>query len=190
MRPGPPAASAVPPPAASVAPPPAVVLKSRVDTALGWALGGMMGLAVLNVLWQVCTRYALASPSAYTDELSRYLLIWIGLIGAAYASGKRMHLAIDLLPNSLPGRARDAVGLLIQGLVGLFGLVVLVFGGMRLVWLQLRLEQTSPALQVPLGYVYLALPVSGVLIAFYATLLMLDHVRALGGRPRVPIERE
>jgi TRAP-type C4-dicarboxylate transport system permease small subunit len=157
-------------------------LKAKVDLALGWALSALMGFAVLNVLWQVFTRYVLASPSPYTDELARYLLIWIGLTGAAYAAGKRMHLAIDLLPNKLTGRAREALSLVIELAIFLFALVVMVFGGLRLVTLTLMLEQTSAALRVPLGYVYLALPVSGLLIMFYSALLMVDHVRGLRGR--------
>jgi TRAP-type C4-dicarboxylate transport system permease small subunit len=165
-------------------------LKARVDLMLGWLLSALMGLAVVNVLWQVFTRYVLASPSAYTDELSRYLLIWVGLLGAAYAAGKRMHLAIDLLPNKLTGKAHEALALIIELAIFLFALVVMVFGGMRLVALQLLLEQTSAALRVPLGYVYLALPVSGLLIMFYATLLMIDHVRALRGQPHLLRESE
>jgi TRAP-type C4-dicarboxylate transport system permease small subunit len=157
------------------------LLKSRVDTVLGWVLAAMMGFATLNVLWQVFTRYVLGDPSAYTDELSRYLLIWVGLLGASYAAGKRMHLAIDLLPTRLTGRAHEALGLVIDGVIFLFALGVMVFGGARLVALTLMLEQTSAALRVPLGYVYLALPVSGLLIMFYATLYMLDRVRILRG---------
>jgi TRAP-type C4-dicarboxylate transport system permease small subunit len=158
---------------------PAARLRAGVDTVLGWVLAAMMGLAVLNVLWQVFTRYVLSNPSAFTDELSRYLLIWVGLLGAAYATGRRMHLAIDLLPAALSERGRAALGLVIDGFVLLFALLVMVFGGSRLVVLQLLLEQTSAALQVPLGYVYLVLPVSGLLISFYAVLHMADHLRLL-----------
>lgn len=165
-------------------PPPTSALKARVDAALGWVLTAIMGFAVLNVLWQVFTRYVLAAPSAYTDELSRYLLIWVGLLGGAYAAGKRMHLAIDLLPTKLRGRPREALGMLIEALIGTFALLVMVVGGLRLVALTLMLEQTSAALRVPLGYVYLALPVSGGLIVLYSALFFLDHLRAArGGRP-------
>jgi TRAP-type C4-dicarboxylate transport system permease small subunit len=166
-------------------------LKARVDLALGWVLSAMMGFAVLNVLWQVFTRYVMGDPSAYTDELSRYLLIWVGLLGASYAAGKRMHLAIDLLPMRLTGRAHEALGLLIDFAIFLFALVVMVFGGVRLAALQLMLEQTSAALRVPLGYVYLALPVSGLLIMFYSVLYMLDRVRILRGEaPALPLTEE
>lgn len=159
-------------------------IKDRVDTALGWLLAALMGFAVLNVLWQVFTRYVLDSPSAYTDELARYLLIWIGLLGASYALGKRMHLAVDLLPNHLTGRARLILNTGIETLVLLFALFVMVFGGLRLVALTLMLEQTSAALRVPLGYVYLALPISGALFAFYSLLFLIGHVRQLRRPPR------
>jgi TRAP-type C4-dicarboxylate transport system permease small subunit len=157
-------------------------VKRRVDTALGWLVSALMGFAVLNVLWQVFTRYVLKNPRGYTDELARYLLIWVGLLGASYALGRQMHLAIDLLPNRLHGRARAVLGIVVELGVALFALFVMVFGGSRLVALTLLLEQRSAALRVPLGYVYLALPVSGALIVFYATLFMLDHVRTLRGR--------
>jgi TRAP-type C4-dicarboxylate transport system permease small subunit len=166
-------------------------LKARVDITLGWILSAMMGLAVANVVWQVFTRYVLGDPSQFTDELARYLLIWVGLLGAGYAAGKRMHLAIDLLPMKLTGRAHEALGLLIDLMIFLFALIVMVFGGARLVGLQLMLEQTSAALGVPLGYVYLALPVSGLLIMFYSTLYMLDRIRVLrGGEPALPLTEE
>jgi TRAP-type C4-dicarboxylate transport system permease small subunit len=164
-----------------------VRLKTSVDTLLGWFVTVLMGVAVLNVLWQVFTRFVLQDPSPYTDELARYLLIWVGLVGAAYAMGKRMHLAIDLLPLRLTGRAHHALNLLIDLLVMLFAFFVMVFGGARLVALTLMLEQTSAALQVPLGYVYMALPVSGLLIMFYTAIFMVDNVRAYRGvAPVVP----
>lgn len=160
-------------------------LKERVDVVLGRVVAGIMGLAVLNVLWQVFTRYVLHSPSGYTDELARYLLVWLGLLGGAYVAGRRMHLALDLLPQRLEGRARAALGLVIEGLIALFAISVMVVGGVRLVSLTLMLQQTSAALRIPLGYVYVVLPLSGTLITFYSVLFMLDHLRYLHGRAPV-----
>jgi TRAP-type C4-dicarboxylate transport system permease small subunit len=134
-----------------------------------------MGVAVANVLWQVFTRFVLADPSSFTDELARYLLIWIGLLGASYAAGMRMHLAIDLLPAKLTGRSRFYVGVLTEACVFLFALSVLVIGGTHLVTLTLTLGQTSAALHVPLGYVYLVLPLSGLLMMFYSVRAALAH---------------
>lgn len=158
-------------------------LKARVDHLLGGALALLMGGLVLDVLWQVLTRFVLSSPSSFTDELARYLLIWVSLLGGAYTAGQRMHLAIDLLPTRLTGRARHAVGALIEGVVLLFALAVMVVGGARLVGLTLLLGQTSAALQIPLGYVYTVLPLSGALIAFYSLVFLDEHLRGLRGVP-------
>ncbi len=160
-------------------------LKHTVDHALGWTLVFIMGFAVLNVLWQVFTRFILGDPSSFTDELARYLLIWVGLLGAGYATGQRLHLAIDLLPTKLQGTRRAWLMLIIEGLVFVFALVVMVIGGFKLVSLQLLLGQTSAALQLPLGYVYLVLPLSGVLIMFYAALQMLDNLHLIRS-PQTP----
>jgi TRAP-type C4-dicarboxylate transport system permease small subunit len=132
---------------------------------------------VANVLWQVFTRFVLSDPSSYTEELARYLLIWIGLIGAAYASGRQLHLAIDLLPQRLTGRARTALDVVIRVAVATFAVVVLVYGGTRLVSLTLNLGQTSAALRVPIGWVYLAVPISGALIAWFALRDVRDLLR-------------
>lgn len=135
----------------------------------------LLGLMLLQVLWQVFSRYILRVPSSFTDELSRFLLIWIGLLGASYATGKKMHLTIDLLPNSLTGRKKRFLDLIIHGLVMLFALLVMVIGGIRLVYITLTLGQTSSALEIPLGYIYLIVPVSGIMIIFYSILNLVEN---------------
>ncbi len=154
-------------------------LRAIVDRGLGWILVVLMSAMVLNVLWQVFTRFVLRSPSSYTEEIARYLLIWVGLLGASYAAGKRLHLAIDLVPTRLEGPSKRGLALFIEGCAFLFALLVLVVGGSRLVRLTLILGQHSAALQVPLGTVYLALPIAGLLIMFYSALSAVEEIRKL-----------
>ncbi|HRD18591.1 MAG TPA: TRAP transporter small permease subunit, partial [Candidatus Marinimicrobia bacterium] len=71
-------------------------IRKILDNILKWVVVVLMAISVFNVLWQVFTRFILRNPSSYTEELARYLLIWVGLLGAAYAAGNKMHLAIDL----------------------------------------------------------------------------------------------
>jgi TRAP-type C4-dicarboxylate transport system permease small subunit len=141
--------------------------KAIVDWVLGWVLVVLMAAAVVNVLWQVFTRFVLANPSSFTEELARYLLIWIGVLGAGYAVGRRAHLALELLPETLDGRGERWLAIGIQGVILVFALAVLVVGGARLVYIQLQLGQTSAAMGVPIGLVYLVLPLSGAVMAFY-----------------------
>jgi len=145
-------------------------LRRVIDRALEWLLVGFMTLMVANVLWQVATRFLLRNPSSFTEEIARYLLVWVGLLGGAYAVGKKIHLAIDLLPSKLKGRQKALLELFIECCIFVFAALVLVGGGSGLVWLTLDLGQTSAALQMPLGLVYLVLPLSGLLTMFYAAL--------------------
>ena len=166
-------------------------VKAGVDLVLGWFLVGLMGLAVVNVLWQVFTRFVIGNPSSFTDEISRYLLIWVGLFGAAYASGKRAHLAIDLLRTKLRGRAVHWHGIFVGVVVSTFALAAMVVGGVKLVSLSFLLGQTSAALGVPLGVVYLAMPASGALVVFYFALFITERVRLLRGfPPALPVLQE
>ncbi|MEP0369391.1 MAG: TRAP transporter small permease [Cyclobacteriaceae bacterium] len=142
-------------------------MRNSIDKVLSWTLVVLMSVMVINVLWQVASRYLLGSPSLFTDELANFLLIWVGLFGAAYAAGQKAHLAIDILPNKLTGQKKHILNVIISVLSILFALTVMVIGGLRLVWLTLSLEQLSATLRVPLGYVYLAIPLSGLLIIYY-----------------------
>lgn len=145
-------------------------MRDIVDSVLAKLLIVLMGIMVVNVIWQVTTRFVLQSPSSFTDELARYLLIWVGLLGAAYATGKRLHLAIDIVPSQAGPRSQRVLNVIINLLVVAFALFVMVVGGLRLVFITLTLDQTSPALGIPLGFVYTALPLSGLLIMYYAFL--------------------
>lgn len=157
-----------------------------VDRVLAWVVIALMGASVVNVLWQVFTRWVLRDPSPYTEELARYLLIWIGLLGAAYAAGARLHLAIDLLSQRVGARARQVVDVVIELAVFAFALVAMVGGGLRLVLYTFEFGQISAALGVPLGVVYLAIPLSGLLIVFYAGLDVAARLRALAGGAAPP----
>ena len=145
-------------------------IKEKIDQYLGYFLVLIIGLMVINVLWQVFTRFVMGKPSSFTEELARYLMIWVGLLGAAYVSGKKKHVAIDLLKAKLNEAKKRTLQIVVNSIITLFAIFVLVVGGFRLVYITYVLEQYSPALQLPLAIVYLVLPLSGILISFYKIL--------------------
>jgi TRAP-type C4-dicarboxylate transport system permease small subunit len=144
-------------------------IKTYVDRVIEYMLVILMAVMVLNVLWQVFSRFVLNSPSSFTEELARYLLIWVGLIAAGYVAGRKMHLAIDYLVNKFSSSIKRRIELVTNLIIILFALLVMVIGGFNLVSLTVYLEQISSALQIQLGYVYLAVPISGLLIIFYSS---------------------
>ena len=145
------------------------------DKALAGTLVTLMSIMVITVSWQVITRFLLNSPSSYTEELATYLLIWISLLGAAYALRVRAHLGIDVLVRRLKASQQQSVHAFAHLVIILFSVVALVFGGSWLVFVTLDLKQLSAAFQVPIGYVYLVLPLSGLLMTYYSAIALREN---------------
>ncbi|MFV0593723.1 MAG: TRAP transporter small permease [Draconibacterium sp.] len=143
-------------------------MRQKIDKIIEIVLVALMSILVIDVLWQVFSRYVLSAPSSFTDELAGFLLIWVGLLGAAYVAGKNEHLAIDLLLQKMKGEKKRRMQIIINSIVGVFALFVMVIGGVWLVYTRFYLEVNSAALALPLGYVYLVVPVSGLLIIYYS----------------------
>ena len=142
-------------------------MKNRIDKILGTFLAFLMAIITIDVLWGVFTRYAMGSQASWSEELARFLLIWIGVLGAAYASGQNMHLSIDLLQPSMRPENRRKLQNFIYIIIALFAFAVLVIGGGRLIYITYHLKQLSPALQLPMAAVYIAIPIAGLLIMYY-----------------------
>ena len=133
----------------------------------------LSSVLVVDVLWQVFSRYLLSSPSSFTDELAGFLLIWVGVLGAAYVAGRKEHLAIDILVQRSPPARQRRLQFIIHALILMFALFVMVIGGASLVFTRFVLNVKSAALQLPLGYVYIVLPLSGLIIIYYEILHIL-----------------
>lgn len=142
-------------------------MRAIIDKFLGRMLVIIMSIMVINVLWQVFTRFVTGDPSSFTDELARYLMIWIGVLGAAYVSGRNLHVAIDILPARSNKKRQKLLKTVVTLLIVLFAFFAFVIGGSRLVYISYVLGQQSPALQLPLAIVYIIIPISGLLIMYY-----------------------
>ena len=90
-------------------------------------------MLVLDVIWQVASRYLVGSPSKFTDELAGFLLMWVSLFGAAYVTGKNQHMAINLLEGRLKGKKKKILRLVIHSVIVLFAFFVFLIGGSWLV---------------------------------------------------------
>lgn len=158
-----------------------------IDTVLTKALILLMLALVGAVLWQVFSRYLFASPSSWTEEVARFLLIWISLLGAVYAFRTGMHLGLDVLPKKLSGRSARTLKVFTLVMVLMFSATVLLTGGANLVMLTWELRQYSAVLGLPMAFVYMVIPVSGTLICLYALAAFGDenigkpHDVAVGG---------
>lgn len=141
---------------------------NKVNKILEIILISIFALLVLDVLFQVFSRYIIGTSFTWTEEFARFSLIWMTILGAAYLNAKKEHLSMDFIYDKLSESNKKKASILIEILVFLFALIVMVIGGLNLVYTTLHLEQLSGTLRIPLGYIYAILPFSGFLIMCFS----------------------
>jgi TRAP-type C4-dicarboxylate transport system permease small subunit len=162
------------------------VVKKVLDRSLEVLVMVVVAVLVLDVLWQVFTRLILKDPSTVTEELATFMVIWVALLGAAVALGRGAHLGIDYFVGKLPARARLFTEVIVFFSVAAFSFLVMVVGGIDLVASTLEAGQESPALRVKMGYVYLAVPISGFFLTLYAVIGLVERLTRLRIGPGEP----
>jgi len=142
-----------------------------------------MALLVADVVWGVFTRYALGEQAKWSEELARFLLVWVALLGGAVAFGTKAHLGVDYFVSQLHPAARQWTAVVAHLVVLFFAGEVLLHGGASVVSEALTLEQTTPALGWKMGYVYLALPISGLFMVLYTVENLVETLTARSEDP-------
>jgi TRAP-type C4-dicarboxylate transport system permease small subunit len=134
-------------------------------------------LAFMVVLgtWQIITRYILNNPSTVSEDLLIYSFVWMSLLGSAYVFGKKDHMTMVFFRQKLESKGpkvKFILNVITELLVMVFSAFVLVLGGFQIS--MLAMGQVSPALGISMGYIYLALPLSGVITIVYNVLNLID----------------
>ena len=135
-------------------------------------------MLTISVFAQVVARYVFNQPPTWTEELARFCQVWIILLTSSICLRKGSHLAVDYLGPALTPRWRRGIAALTGGLIATYSAVVLIWG-VRL--LMIGLVQTSPAMQVNMGLVYLVFPITGGLMLLESILTTLERARESGG---------
>ena len=154
-------------------------LRKRLDKVLEFICCTLLALMTILVTWQVVSRYVLNNPSTVTEELVLFSLVWMGLLGGAYLFGKNEHMAMTFLFDKLSEKNQIKVRIFFELVIMAFAVFILVFGGWNMS--KLSMGQLSSSLQIPMGYIYLALPLSGITTMIYNALNISDIIKELSG---------
>jgi TRAP-type C4-dicarboxylate transport system permease small subunit len=128
---------------------------------------------ILSCFAQICTRLA-GVPLSWSEELSRYLAVWLTFIGAAYALRRKSLATVEILLDKCKGNSKKILFIIISLFVIVFSIILIRYGwafSMRF------MRQTSPALHIPKGLVYLSAPISGVLMCLYQLEILIDTLK-------------
>ncbi|EJW13449.1 TRAP-type C4-dicarboxylate transporter [Rhodovulum sp. PH10] len=137
---------------------------SGLNVAVKWILALLMAIMTALTFYQVVMRYGFNDAPAWSEEMVRFLFVWASFVGAAIGVKEGIHIGIDIIYNAVPRPVRLVVTYFIHVVIALFGLAMIVYG-----WnvVQLTRFQHSPALGLPMSWVYAAVPVMGVLLIVY-----------------------
>jgi TRAP-type C4-dicarboxylate transport system permease small subunit len=123
-------------------------------------------LAMVTIIFtQVIARYAFSNSLSWSEEAGRYIFVWMTFLGAAMAVRNRQHVSLDLILKILPIFLQKIL-LSISYLSMMIFTSVLIYGGYKFV--TRGSQQASSALEIPMNYVYLVLPLAGMLIFAYS----------------------
>lgn len=157
---------------------------------------------VLDVLWGVLTRWSgsfvvwLAErditawsflprgQNELTEEIARFLLVWVALLGSAVAFGEKMHLGVDYFVGKFHSSAQKFMAVFTQIVILIFAVTIFIIGGGHIA--MANMNQIAPALGpvigLKMGHVYMALPVAGIFIILFSTEQLLEILTS--GTPR------
>lgn len=116
-------------------------------------------------LYQIITRYVFNAPSTISEELLTYLFTWMALLSAALVFGKREHMRMEFVANLFKGKAGIKLSIFSETLILIFAALVLVYGGIAIT--KLTTLQVTASLGVPMSFIYVVVPVSGVITVIY-----------------------
>lgn len=157
-------------------------LFARINALLNRGVEGLLaglGMAMAAVVAvQVASRYLFNHSLFWSEEVARYLLVWLTFLGAGAAYYRRAHPGIDLLADRIgPGLRRIKAVVVHLVCLGLF--LVMIWQGV--VFSHFVRLQISPALSLPMWLVVMAVPVGGAILACHCLLFLLQD---LGGDRR------
>lgn len=149
-------------------------LRQGINQLLGWMNVALFGFMVVVGTYQILVRYLFNKPSTVSEELLTYAFTWMSLLAAAWVFGKREHMRMGFLADKLDDGKKQVLDLVIEGIIMIFAAIVLVYGGIQIT--SLTMSQKTASLGIPMGYVYVVVPVCGILILIYGGLNLADLI--------------
>ena len=150
-------------------------VKAGIMQVLGFVIIALFAFMTLIGTYQIVTRYFFNRPSTVSEELLTYAFTWMALLASAYVFGKRDHMRMGFLADKLIGAPRKYLEITIDLLTFLLAAVVMVYGGISIT--KLTMIQKTASLQVPMAYVYVIVPVTGVLIMIFSLMNAIGNLR-------------
>lgn len=155
-------------------------VRKYMNAAVGTICVILFAVMVIVGSYQIITRFIFNSPSTISEELLTYTFAWMAMFSSAYVFGKRDHMRMTFVVDKLPPAQRKVLEIVIELLVIAFACIVLIYGGFTI--MGLTMTQRTASLGVMMGVIYAVVPISGILIAVYGVLNLIDLCTGSGSQ--------
>ena len=147
-------------------------IRKVMNTAIKFICIALFAFMVLIGTYQILVRYIFNSPSTVSEELLTYSFTWMSLFAASYVFGKRDHMRMGFVADKLSPDKLKVLNIILEVITIAFSAIVMVYGGISIT--KLSMTQKTASLGIPMGYIYLVIPISGILIVIYSVLNIID----------------
>ncbi|MFA1819982.1 TRAP transporter small permease [Virgibacillus oceani] len=161
-------------------------LDEHLEESLLIILSSVMSIAITL---QVFMRHVMNSSLSWSEELARYCFIWLVYIGISYAVKKQRHIKVDVVLHILKEKQKIILGIIANLIFLAFSLLMIRYG-YDIAQQLLNFGQTSPALHIPMGIVYMATPVGFALTSIRLIQQIILQIRALTGKEDFEVKTE
>lgn len=124
--------------------------------------------------YQIVVRYVFNNPSTVSEELLTYSFTWLALLAAALVFGKKDHMRVSFIADKIEGKAALVLGIITELIILIFSVLVLIYGGFSIT--KLTTTQITASLGINMSYIYMILPICGVIIVIYNILNILEYL--------------
>ena len=139
-----------------------------------------MSVMLMIIFAQVVTRYTVGYTPEWSEELARFLFVWVVFLGSALIMGESGHLAVQFLPNKFKGTTFGTILDIIINVSGYIFIILLLTQGWKMT--SIMTFQRAPGLDIPMSWVYAIIPLSCFLMLLYLLKETIRIVKTISGR--------
>lgn len=141
---------------------------NTLDKAIQWLEKSLIAVAfcvmVILTFSQVLARFVFNDPISWSEEIARFLFVWITMLGASHAVAHHKHFCVDFLVGRFSVAAQKKFWLVTAVCVSLFAGIMIYYGGFVANFVRM---QTSPALLISMSLPYLCIPLAGLFMILH-----------------------
>jgi TRAP-type transport system small permease protein len=157
------------------------VVERAIAVVVRWIVIVLMLVMTVTVFTQILFRYVFNIPLGWSEEMARFAFVWVSFIGASALMQVREHINVTVFTDRFPARLR-AIATLLANLCALGCVYFFLVGGIDLT--RNEWGQLAPAMQIPMGWVYVVIPISAALMALWIAVQTIETALDAFGRGR------